>query len=149
MRHKKESARLGRSKSHMKVLLSSLVCNLIEEKKIVTTHKKAKLARVLAEKMVTLAKQNDLPARRQAIARLRRPERVAVLFSEIAPQFADRKGGYTRITKMGRRASDSSEMAVLEWVGIAAKDKRKKKKAEKTDDKKAVDAKQEEQSAKK
>lgn len=135
MRHKKESARLGRSSAHLKVMLGAMVCNFIEQKKIITTLKKAMMTRRLAEKMVTLAKQNDLPARRAAIARLRHEDQVEKLFSEIAPQFKDRNGGYTRVTKIGRRPSDGSEMAILEWVGIAAKDKRKKKKAEKAEDK--------------
>jgi large subunit ribosomal protein L17 len=145
MRHKRKSSRLGRSSAHLGAMLASLVCNLIEEKKIITTVKKAKMARILAERMVTAAKRNDLNARRMAIACLRHEDRVAKLFSEVVPQFAERKGGYTRVIKIGRRASDSSEMAVLEWVGITAKDKRKKPK--KADEKKTEEKKQDEKKA--
>ncbi|MDP6631640.1 MAG: 50S ribosomal protein L17 [Kiritimatiellia bacterium] len=130
MRDKK----LGRSSSHRKALMASLVCHLIEEKRIKTTLMKAKEARRVAEKMITLGLKGTLAARRQAIATLRRPERVATLFDEVAPQFKDRPGGYTRITKLGQRRSDGSEMAILEWVGVEAPDKtRKTEKVEETE----------------
>jgi len=118
MRHLKKNVKLGRSSAHRKALLSSLVCNFIEQQQIRTTLPKARQARALAEKMVTLAKTNTLASRRNAIAELRRVERVAKLFKEIAPQFADRHGGYTRIVKLGQRHSDGSEMALLQWVDI-------------------------------
>ena len=131
MRHRKKDKKLGRSLSHRRALISALVCGLIEEKRIKTTVAKAKAAKGAAEKMVTLARKGTLAARRQAIALLRRPTRVAELFDKIVPQFEGRAGGYTRIIRLGRRRSDGSEMVYLEWVGISPADKRKKKKAEK------------------
>ena len=98
-----------------------MVSSLIECKRIRTTQGRAKVARVLAEKLVTVAKQGTLAARRRVIQELAPQKKAAAkLFSEIVPQFSDRQGGYTRMTKLGRRKSDSSEMVVLEWVGIAA-----------------------------
>ncbi len=126
MRHQVRDKKLGRSSAHRKALMASLVCHLIEEKRITTTLMKAKEARRVAEKMVTLGLKGTLAARRQAIATLRRPERVATLFEEIAPQFKERPGGYTRITKLGQRRSDGSEMAVIEWVGVDVPDKTRK-----------------------
>ena len=119
MRHKKQSVKLGRSPSHRKALLSSLVCNLIKRRRVTTTVQKAKLARIEAEKLVTLARKGTLHARRLAAARLRQPDAVALLFSDIVPLCEGRPGGYTRILKLGRRRSDGAEMAILEWVGAA------------------------------
>ncbi len=126
MRHKVRDKKLGRSGSHRKALMASLVCHLIEEKRIKTTLMKAKEARRVAEKMVTLGLKGTLAARRQAISTLRRPERVATLFDDVAPKFKERPGGYTRITKLGQRRSDGSEMAILEWVGLDVPDKKRK-----------------------
>jgi large subunit ribosomal protein L17 len=125
MRHKVRDKKLGRSSSHRKALMASLVCHLIEEKRIKTTLMKAKEARRVAEKMVTLGLKGTLASRRQAISILRRPERVATLFDEVAPQFKERPGGYTRITKLGQRRSDGSEMAILEWVGVDVPNKKR------------------------
>lgn len=130
MRHRKKRIKLGRTSSHRKATVASLVCNLINEKRIRTTLAKAKLAQSLAEKMVTLGRKGTLAARRHVIAKLSRREHVAKLFDEIVPQFNGRQGGYTRIVKLGPRSSDSSEMAILEWVGIAPPDRKKKKKAD-------------------
>jgi large subunit ribosomal protein L17 len=121
MRHRKKTLKLGRTSAHRDALLSSLVCNLIEYRRIETTVQKAKAARSLAEKMVTLGKRGDLAARRRAISILRRDDRVGQLFKDIAPAMKDRKGGYTRIMRTGRRSSDSSEMAILEWVNFVPK----------------------------
>ena len=132
MRHRKNTVKLGRSPSHRSALLASLVCNFIEERRIKTTWAKAKQARRLAEKMVTLGKKGTLAARRHAIETLRRSDRVAQLFDEIAPLFKDRQGGYTRIVKLGRRSSDGSLMVLLEWVNVAAVN-RKRKKADKAE----------------
>ncbi len=129
MRHRKKTIKLGRTSEHRDALLSSLVCNLIESKRIITTVPKAKAARTLAEKMVTLGKRGDLAARRRAISILRRVDRVGDLFSNVAPAFKDRQGGYTRILRLGRRASDSSEMAILEWVNFVPQPPKKKKEA--------------------
>jgi len=134
MRHRKTDRKLGRTSSHRKATLAALVCNLIEEKRITTTLPKARLARSLAERMVTLGREGTLAARRRALAQLRQRDRVAKLFADIAPSFEGRHGGYVRIVKLGRRSSDSSEMALLEWVGISAPQKKRKKKK---DDKEA------------
>ena len=118
MRHRKKTVKLGRTSAHRNELLANLVCGLIEHRRIKTTLAKAKAARVLAEKMITLGKKGTLAARRQAIATLKQEQLVRVLFDEIAPGFKDRSGGYTRILKLGRRISDSSQMALLEWVEV-------------------------------
>ena len=116
MRHRKKTLKLGRTSAHRNELLANLVCGLIEHRRIKTTVAKAKAARSLAEKMVTLGKKGTLAARRQAIATLKQEGLIRVLFDEIAPGFENRAGGYTRILKLGRRMSDSSEMVLLEWV---------------------------------
>lgn len=125
MRHRVHVAKLGRSAAHRSAMLANMVCSLIEEKRIITTLSKAKLVRQLAEKMVTLAKSGTLADRRAAIASLRRPDCVGTLFKDIAPVFKERAGGYTRIIKLNKLRADSSEMAILEWVGIPAPDKTK------------------------
>ncbi len=96
--------------------MASLVSGLIRHRRIKTTLAKARLARSFAEKMVTLAKEGTLHARRQAIGALRGKRVVAQLFDEVAPAFKDRKGGYTRIVKIGARNGDGAEMAYLEWI---------------------------------
>jgi len=116
MRHRKKTVKLGRTSAHRKELLSNQVCALIDHKRIKTTLPKARATRVLAEKMVTLGKKGTLAARRQAISKLKQTSSVKELFDTIAPSFEGRPGGYTRIIKLGRRASDSSEMVLLEWV---------------------------------
>ena len=126
MRHKVKSKKLGRTQEHRKALLASLVVNLIKCKRIKTTITKAKMAARMADKMVTIGKRDTVAARRLAVAKLRSKDAVAMLFKDIAPQFAERAGGYTRTLKLGRRASDGSEMALLEWVGIAAPERKKK-----------------------
>lgn len=123
MRHRKNTVKLGRSASGRKALLSSLVANFIEEQRIRTTLPKAKQTRTLAEKMVTLAKRGTLAARRQALAVLRHRKHVQKLFETIGPQYKERAGGYTRIVRLGKRGSDGSEMALLEWVDLARVDK--------------------------
>ena len=120
MRHRKKTVKLGRSSAHRNELLSNLVCALIDNKRIKTTKPKAKAARSLAEKMVTLGKKGTLAARRQAISTLKNEKAVKELFDNIAPEFSERAGGYTRMIKLGRRISDSSEMVLLEWVEGAA-----------------------------
>ncbi len=117
MRHRSVRKKLGRSSSHRKALVAGLVCNLIKRRRITTTVQKAKIARSAAEKMVTLARHDTLSARRRAIALLRQIDAVDALFSDIVPICEGRAGGYTRVLKIGRRGSDGSEMAVLEWVG--------------------------------
>ncbi len=116
MRHQKKTVKLGRTASHRNALLANQVCSLIEHKRIKTTLAKAKAVRPLAEKMVTLGKRGDLHARRLAAGYLGQKDAVKKLFAEIAPRAADRKGGYTRIIKLGQRLSDSAPMAYIEWV---------------------------------
>ena len=129
MRHRKESSTFGRSKAHRKALMASMACGLISEKRITTTLPRAKAARSVVEKMVTLAKQDTIAARRRAFAVLHRKEIVHVLFNEIAPKCQDRAGGYIRIVKLGRRRGDNSPMAIMEWVSIGYLDKKKKRAA--------------------
>jgi large subunit ribosomal protein L17 len=116
MRHQKKTVKLGRTAEHRKALLANQVCSLIEHQRIKTTLAKAKAVRPLAEKMVTLGKQGSLHARRTALAVLRQKNAVKKLFDDIAPRSADRKGGYTRIIKLGVRKSDAAPVAFLEWV---------------------------------
>ena len=119
MRHQTKTVKLGRSQAHRDALLANQVCSLIIHQRIRTTLAKAKAARPLAEKMVTLGKKGTLHARRTAAAYLHQPSAVKKLFEEIAPRSATRAGGYTRIIKLGPRKSDSAPMAVLEWVDTA------------------------------
>jgi large subunit ribosomal protein L17 len=116
MRHQRKTVKLGRKEGHRKSLLANLAVSLIEHNRIKTTLAKAKAVRPLAEKLVTIGKKNTLHARRTAKAVLRQDDAVKKLFAEIAPRAADRKGGYTRIIKLGQRMSDASEMAFIEWV---------------------------------
>jgi large subunit ribosomal protein L17 len=125
MRHQKKTVKLGRSQAHRDSLLSNQVCSLIEHRRIKTTLAKAKATKPLAERMVTLGKKGDLHARRIAIAYLKHKDIVKKLFTQIAPASADRKGGYTRIVKLGARLSDSAPMAYLEWVDYAPEPKEK------------------------
>ncbi|MBT8042451.1 MAG: 50S ribosomal protein L17 [Kiritimatiellales bacterium] len=120
MRHRKKTVKLGRTSAHRNELLANLVCALIDNKRIKTTLPKAKAARSLAEKMVTLGKKGSLAARRQALSTLKQEGSVKELFDAVAPSFSSRNGGYTRIVKLGRRISDSSEMVLLEWVDAVA-----------------------------
>jgi large subunit ribosomal protein L17 len=116
MRHRDKVKKLQRDASHRRALLSNLVCSLIAHKQIRTTLAKAKAVRPLAERMVTLGKRGDLHARRQAASVLRQKSAVSELFATIAPAASTRHGGYTRITKLGPRPSDSAPMAFIEWV---------------------------------
>ena len=137
MRHQKKTVKLGRTASHRKSLLANQVCSLIEHKRIKTTLAKAKAVRPLAEKMVTLGKRGDLHARRIAAGYLGQKDAVKKLFAEIAPRAADRKGGYTRIIKLGQRLSDSAPMAYIEWVDSEGAAAETAPVAEKTTSKKA------------
>jgi large subunit ribosomal protein L17 len=116
MRHQKNTRKLGRTSQHRDAMLANLVASLILHKRVKTTLAKAKEARPLAEKLVTLGKEGTLHARRLAVAKIGQKEVVGKLFKEIAPGFKDRKGGYTRIIKLGPRQSDSAPIAFLEWV---------------------------------
>lgn len=116
MRHQRVMKKFGRSSKHRKMLMKSLVTNLILAESIKTTLPKAKEARKDADKIVTVAKKGDLAARRLAASRLLDPKAVQKLFDKIAPSMKDRKGGYTRIVKLGTRRGDAAEMCVLQWV---------------------------------
>lgn len=116
MRHLKRTAKLGRTSEHRNAMLANLVCSLIEHKRVTTTLAKAKAARSVAEKMVTLGKKGTLHHRRLAVARLHQEDAARVLFKEIAPAFKDRRSGYTRIIKLEQRQGDSAQRAILEWV---------------------------------
>ena len=119
MRHQRVMKKFGRSTAHRAMLMKSLVTNLILAESIKTTLPKAKDARKDADKMVTIAKKGDLSARRLAASRLLDPKAVQKLFDKIAPAMKDRKGGYTRIVKLGTRKGDAAEMCVLQWVTAA------------------------------
>jgi large subunit ribosomal protein L17 len=116
MRHRNKTVKLGRSQAHRDALLANQVCSLIEHSRIQTTLAKAKAVRPLAEKMLTLGKKATLHARRTALSVLRQKDAVKKLFDEIAPRSTERKGGYTRIIKLGYRMSDSAPLALIEWV---------------------------------
>ena len=116
MRHQKKTVKLGRKEGHRKSLLANLAVSLIEHTRIKTTLAKAKAVRPLAEKLVTIGKKNTIHARRTAKAVLRQDSAVKKLFADVAPRAAARKGGYTRIIKLGQRQSDSAPMALIEWV---------------------------------
>jgi large subunit ribosomal protein L17 len=142
MRHLRRTAKLGRQFEHRNAMLANLVCSLIKHKRVTTTLARAKAARPVAEKMVTLGKSGTLHDRRLASARLRQHARshfqgtpkhkgatarvawrknedvVHILFDEIAPQFKERSGGYTRIIKLHERQGDAAQRAILEWVDL-------------------------------
>ena len=108
--------KLGRATDHRLSMLRTQVTQLLEHGKIETTLQKAKEVRSIAEKMITLGKENTLHTRRQALAYITKEDVVTKVFEEIAPKYADRNGGYTRIVKIGPRRGDAAEMAVLELV---------------------------------
>ena len=116
MRHRRAGKKLGRDSAHRKALYSNLAGALIEHGRIKTTQAKAKAVKPFAEQMITLGKRGDLHARRLALAELRSQDVVHQLFAEVAPRFAERPGGYTRIVKLGPRLGDAAEMVYLELV---------------------------------
>jgi large subunit ribosomal protein L17 len=120
MRHLKRTAKLGRTGEHRNAMLANLVCSLIKHKRVTTTLAKAKAARSVAEKMVTLGKRGTLSDRRLAAARLHQEDAVKILFNEIAPAQKERRGGYTRIVRLGYRQGDAGQSAILEWVDTFA-----------------------------
>jgi len=117
MRHKVAGYKLKRDPSARRALLRGLVTSVIEQERIVTTITKAKAAKPLVEKMITLGKQDTLHARRQAASYLLTPASVKKLFDKLGPKFAQRNGGYTRIVRVGFRQGDGAETAILELVG--------------------------------
>ena len=117
MRHQKKKGKLSRDSAHRKALFMNLIKEVIEHERIQTTEAKAKAVKPELEQLITLAKRGDLHARRQALSALGQDKfAVHTLFEEIAPRYADRPGGYSRILKLGPRKSDSTEMVFLELV---------------------------------
>ena len=117
MRHQRNRHKLSRDSAHRKALLMNLSKELIDHERIETTTAKAKAVKPEVERLITLAKRGDLHARRQALSALGQDKFVVYkLFEEIAPRYAERPGGYTRILKLGPRPSDSTEMVFLELV---------------------------------
>jgi large subunit ribosomal protein L17 len=116
VRHRKAGRKLGRDAAQRRALYSNIASALIEHGRIKTTEAKAKEVRPIVEEMITLGKRGDVAAHRQAVAFLRSKEIAHVLFSEVAPRFAERQGGYTRIIKIGPRQGDAARMVYLELV---------------------------------
>ncbi|MDF1580444.1 MAG: 50S ribosomal protein L17 [Desulfuromonadales bacterium] len=116
MRHNNTGRRLGRNSSHRKAMMRNMVTSLLEHEKITTTDARAKELRKLADKLITLGKRGDLHARRQAMEVIFDKTVVAKLFERIAPRYADRPGGYTRIVKLGLRSGDNASTSMIELV---------------------------------
>ena len=125
MRHLVSGSKLGRQPAHRRATLRNLVTNLIEKERIETTILRAKACRPIAEHMITLGKRDSLHSRRQAAAFLMTPNATQKLFSDLAPRFASRAGGYTRIIRTGWRIGDGAELAIIEFIGSRAEEKRK------------------------
>src|ERR1700744_1690151 len=117
MRHRNGGFKLGRNTSHRRALLRNLVTSIILNDKVHTTITKAKATRPIVEKMITLGKNGSVHARRQALAYMMTPESVGRLFKTVAPRYATRPGGYSRIVRTGVRKGDASEMAYIELLG--------------------------------
>ena len=130
MRHRVDTFKIGRSGSHRRAMLANMASSLFEHGKIETTLVKAKELRRFAEKLITIAKKNDLHRRRIAVSRLRDKAMVKKLFDEIAPGYAERVGGYTRILKLAQRRGDAAEMCIIMLVEAGAPEKKAAKKAE-------------------
>ncbi len=135
MRHRNAGRKLGRKTPHRISMFRNMVTSLLDKERIRTTLPRAKELRPIAERMITLGKRESLHARRQALAFVKDPEVVAKLFKDLAPRFAQRKGGYTRIVRLGFRQGDGAQMAILELLGSGYKapkaDEKKGKKAKK------------------
>jgi large subunit ribosomal protein L17 len=117
MRHKVDGYKLKRDKDARKMLLRNIVTSVIEQERVITTVPKAKAAKPLVEKMITLAKRDTLHSRRMAAGYLLKPAAVKKLFDKLGPRFGQRNGGYTRVVKLGWRKGDGAEQAMLELVG--------------------------------
>src|ERR1700744_1240659 len=132
MRHLISGSKLGKQPAHRRAVLRNLVTNLIEKERIHTTLLRAKTARPIAEKMITLGKRDSLHARRQAAAFLMTVDAPKKLLTDPAPRFADRPGGYTRIIRAGWRLGDGAELAIIEFIGseLKKKDKKERRKPE-------------------
>jgi large subunit ribosomal protein L17 len=128
MRHKVKGRKLRRPTAHRMAMLRNLVTSFLEKERVRTTLAKAKEARPLAEKMITLGKKGTLHARRQVMAFVRKEGVVTKVFDDLGPRFGQRPGGYSRIVKLGLRGGDGAQMAMLELIGSEFKKKAKKKK---------------------
>ena len=115
--------KLGRTTAHRKAMLRGMVTYLLENGQIETTLTRAKEVRCMAEKMITLGKENTLHSRRQALAFITKEDVVTKLFNEIAPKYAERNGGYTQIYKLGQRRGDAAEMALIKLIDEKAAEK--------------------------
>ncbi len=145
MRHLNKKKRLGRrTPAQRKAMLKNLAVSLIEHKKIKTTHARAKALRKFIEPLITMAKRGDLHARREVLKKIHQKDTVITLFHEIAPVFADRPGGYTRIIKLGFRDNDRAKVSLIELVDFAGISE---KESEKKSNKKKVAKKKEEEKA--
>ncbi len=131
MRHLNSGSKLGRNPAHRRATLRNLVTNVIERERVTTTLTRARAARPLVDRMITLGKKDTLQTRRQAAAFLMTPAATQKLFRDIAPRFSDRSGGYTRIVAAGWRVGDGAKVAILELIGSELKKKEKKEKAKK------------------
>lgn len=136
MRHRVKGKKLRRNMAHRRALLRNLVTSLLDKERVKTTLAKARAARPLAERMITLAKRDTLHTRRQALKYIFKKDVVKKLFDELGPRFSERPGGYTRIVKIGSRAGDGAEMAMIELIGAEFKKKEKKKDKDKAKAKK-------------
>jgi len=125
MRHLRRGRKLGRTMEHRKALISGLITALFARDSIITTVEKAKEARKTAERMIRFAVRGDLAAKRHVLKTIRNESVVKRLFDEIAPRYADRPGGYTRILRLGRRKGDGAETAILELVDMEPAEKKK------------------------
>lgn len=121
MRHRKAGLKLQRNPSSRRALLRGLTTSVILEGRVITTVTKAKAVKPVVEKMITLGKSDTLHSRRQAASYLQTPDAVKRLFDTLAPRFAERKGGYTRIVRLGPRKGDGAEMALIEVLGAELK----------------------------
>jgi large subunit ribosomal protein L17 len=128
MRHLNSGSKLGKQPAHRRAVLRALVTNVITHERISTTITRAKAARPIVEKMITLGKRDTLASRRQAAAFLMTPAATQKLFADIAPRFSDRAGGYTRIIHTGFRIGDGADLAILELLGYKLRKKEKKEK---------------------
>jgi len=126
MRHLKAGYKLGRKPAHRRATLRNLVTNVILHERVQTTLTRAKAAQPLVERMITLGKRDTLHSRRQAVAFLMTSGATEKLFRDIAPRFAERNGGYTRIVRLGWRIGDGAQIAILELLGSELKKKEKK-----------------------
>src|SRR5213594_127509 len=132
MRHRVATSKLGRKTAHRIMMFRNMVTSFLDKERIRTTLPRAKALRPIAERMITLGKRESLHARRRALAFMKDPLVVSKLFSTLAPRFAQRNGGYTRIIRLGFRDGDGAQMAILELLGSEFKSENTEKGAKKS-----------------